>query len=50
MLSKGLKGTVYEVNAFFMKKPGPPGSKNIARILAYQRMISKLKELGIILQ
>jgi len=48
LLKRGIKGTVYEVNAFFMKRPGPPGSKNISRIVAYHNLLQKLKELGII--
>jgi len=38
-LDAGITGTIYEINAFFMKRPAPLGSKNIARILAYQRLI-----------
>ncbi len=34
-LDRGLRGTVYEVNAFYMKRPGPPGSRSIAKILAF---------------
>ncbi|MCD6324583.1 MAG: myo-inositol-1-phosphate synthase, partial [Desulfurococcales archaeon] len=36
---KGLSGTVYEVNTFFMKKPGPLGSKNIAKSHAYKELL-----------
>ncbi|MCD6508951.1 MAG: myo-inositol-1-phosphate synthase [Thermoprotei archaeon] len=38
-LDAGISGTVYEINAFFMKRPAPLGSKNIARILAYHRLM-----------
>jgi len=31
-------GTVYPVNAFYMKNPGPVNEKNIPRILAYEKM------------
>lgn len=31
-------GTVYPVNAFYMKNPGPVDGKNIPRILAYENM------------
>ena len=48
LLEKGLKGTVYEVNAFFMKKPGPPGSRNIARVIAYYRLLDLLRSYGVI--
>ncbi|QOJ79731.1 inositol-3-phosphate synthase [Infirmifilum lucidum] len=34
--SRGVKGTVYEVNAFYMKKPAPPGSRNVSRYRAYE--------------
>ncbi len=47
-IEKGLKGTFYEVNAFYMKNPGPKEAKNKARIKAYYDMIEKLRELGII--
>ncbi len=40
----GLKGTVYEINAFFMKKPGPPNAKSIAKILAYRNLLRWLYE------
>ena len=48
LLKRGIKGTVYEVNAFFMKRPGPPGSKNVSRIVAYYNLLEKLKNLGIV--
>ncbi len=48
LLDKGIKGTAYHVNAFFMKKPGPRTAKNIARILAYHKLLEWLKELGVI--
>ena len=31
-------GTVYEVNAFYMKNPGPKEAKNIPRIIAHEKM------------
>lgn len=31
-------GTVYEVNAFYMKNPGPKDKKNIPRIIAYEKL------------
>jgi len=37
-LDRGLRGTVYEVNAFYSKNPGPKGSKNIPRTVAYERL------------
>ena len=41
-VDKGLSGTVYEVNAFFMKKPGPEGAKNIAKTHAYVQLLNWL--------
>jgi myo-inositol-1-phosphate synthase len=35
-------GTVYEVNAFYMKKPGPPGSKAISKFKAYELLLNWL--------
>ena len=41
-LEHGEKGTVYEINAFFMKNPGPSTGKSISRIVAYQLLIDWL--------
>ena len=41
-LDRGYKGTVYEINAFYMKSPGPLGSKSISRIVAYQVLVDWL--------
>ncbi|MFZ8782880.1 MAG: inositol-3-phosphate synthase [Desulfurococcaceae archaeon] len=35
-------GTVYEVNAFYMKKPGPPGSRAISKFHAYLKLLKWL--------
>jgi len=43
-LENGYAGTLYDVNAFYMKKPGPKGSKSISRIVAYQKMVAWLEE------
>ncbi len=48
LLDRGIRGTSYLVNAFFMKKPGPRNAKNLARIVAYHRLLEWLKQLGII--
>ncbi|WP_448577997.1 inositol-3-phosphate synthase [Thermosphaera sp.] len=32
-------GTVYEVNAFYMKKPGPPGFKAVSKYHAYMKLL-----------
>ena len=39
-------GTVYPINAFFMKNPGPREGKSISRIVAYQLLIDWLLEHG----
>ena len=49
LLDRGHRGTVYELNAFFMKMPGPRNAKNMSRILAYHRMLSWLRENKILL-
>ncbi len=38
-LDRGVRGTLHEVNAFFMKRPGPAGSKNISKSLAYLKLL-----------
>ncbi len=45
-LDNGFKGTVFEINAFYMKKPGPPGSKSISKIIAYSNLLNWLKQLN----
>ncbi|MFN3267833.1 MAG: inositol-3-phosphate synthase [Zestosphaera sp.] len=42
-LDKGWKGTIYEVNAFYMKRPGPQGAPNIAKNKAYELLLSKFE-------
>ncbi len=49
-LDAGYTGTIYEVNAFYMKKPGPKGGKSISRILAYQGMVRWLEENGLLVR
>jgi myo-inositol-1-phosphate synthase len=49
LLDRGEKGTAYPVNAFFMKDPGPRGSRNKPRIKAYYDLLAYLQEKGIIL-
>ncbi|ABM80358.1 inositol-3-phosphate synthase [Hyperthermus butylicus] len=48
LTERGIYGTAYEVNAFYMKDPGPRGSKNMSRIRAYYALIDYLKKTGII--
>ncbi len=45
-LDRGLRGTIYEINAFYMKSPGPEGSRSISRIVAYQLLLDWLLRLG----
>ncbi len=45
-LERGLRGTIYEVNSFYMKNPGPEGSRSISRIVAYQLLLDWLLRLG----
>ncbi|BBE42507.1 inositol-3-phosphate synthase [Conexivisphaera calida] len=35
-LDRGVRGTVYQVNAFYMKRPGPLGSQSISKIIAFE--------------
>jgi len=39
-IERGISGTVYEVNAFYMKNPGPKDKPNIPRIIAYEKVRS----------
>ncbi len=50
VLDEGFKGTIYEINAFYMKKPGPKGSPSISRIVAYQKMINWLETNNILVK
>ncbi|MEM0506256.1 MAG: myo-inositol-1-phosphate synthase [Thermosphaera sp.] len=38
-LDRELYGTVYEVNAFYMKRPGPPGAKAVSKYHAYMKLL-----------
>ena len=42
VIQKGYKGTLYPINAFFMKKPGPIDAKSISKINAYSELLSFL--------
>jgi len=42
-VERGFKGTVYEVNAFFMKKPGPRDAKSVSKAYAYYKLVELLK-------
>lgn len=44
-VDRGYKGTVNEINAFFMKNPGPADAPSISKILAFQRLIKWLEEI-----
>jgi len=48
LIEKGVHGTPYEINAFYMKNPGPEGAPNKARIKAYYDMLNYLRSLEII--
>jgi len=41
-LDRGVKGTLYEVNAFFMKKPGPADARNVSKIVAFAGLMKWL--------
>jgi len=41
-LDRGEYGTIYPVNAFYMKRPGPKGSKVISKYKAYQLLLDWL--------
>ncbi|MEM3981843.1 MAG: hypothetical protein QXM71_03955 [Thermofilum sp.] len=45
-LRAGFRGTLPEVNLFYMKRPGPPGVKQKAKILAYQDLLQFVRKLG----
>ncbi len=42
-VDRGYKGTVNEINAFFMKNPGPADAPSISKILAFQRLVKWLE-------
>ena len=44
-LENDIYGTIYEVNAFYMKKPGPNNSKSISKIKAYQKLLEWINNL-----
>lgn len=41
-IDKGIYGTAYEVNAFYMKNPGPRNAKAIAKTIAYRKLLEWL--------
>ncbi|MEM1549217.1 MAG: inositol-3-phosphate synthase [Candidatus Methanomethylicia archaeon] len=45
-IEKNLRGAIYPVNLFYMKKPGPPGSKSTSKIIAFQKLKEWLMEIG----
>ncbi len=45
-LEKKLAGTIYPINAFFMKDPGPAGAPSISRIVAYQLLMKWCEKYG----
>ena len=48
LVDKGVKGTYAPANRFFMKMPGPRGSKNVSKIVAYYELLEELRRLGIV--
>ncbi|MEZ0394742.1 MAG: myo-inositol-1-phosphate synthase [Desulfurococcaceae archaeon] len=42
LIDRGVRGTAWEVNAFYMKRPGPPGRPAIAKSLAFLRLLQWL--------
>jgi len=42
-VEQGFKGTLYEINAFYMKKPAPKDAKSISKIEAYYNLLRWLK-------
>lgn len=42
-VDKGYTGTLYPVNAFFMKKPGPKENRSISKIEAYKNLLKFLQ-------
>ncbi|MEM2024872.1 MAG: myo-inositol-1-phosphate synthase [Desulfurococcaceae archaeon] len=41
-LDRAIYGTIYEVNSFYMKMPGPPGSRSISKFKAYDLLMKWL--------
>lgn len=41
-VNKEAYGTVYEVNAFYMKKPGPPASRVVSKFKAFEMLLNWL--------
>lgn len=42
-LDGGHRGTIYPINAFFMKKPGPRNSKSTSKITAFYKLLEWLR-------
>ena len=38
-VDRGESGTVYEINAFYMKKPGPAEGKAVSKIVSYYKLL-----------
>ncbi|MEM2794496.1 MAG: hypothetical protein QXY49_01430, partial [Thermofilaceae archaeon] len=45
-LKSGIYGTVPEINAFYMKRPGPPNLRQKSKIIAYQDLLAFVRRLG----
>jgi len=46
-VENGYRGTVEEINGFFMKKPGPPNAVATAKIIAHVRLSKWLEKHGV---
>jgi myo-inositol-1-phosphate synthase len=42
---KGHYGTIYEVNAYYMKNPGPAEGKSIAKVKAYEKLLDWINKI-----
>jgi len=47
LIDRGVRGTHAPTNRFFMKMPGPRGTKNVSRIVAYYDLLKELGNLDI---
>ncbi len=47
LVDRGIYGTHVTTNRFFMKMPGPKGTRNVGRIVAYYDLLRELKQLDI---
>ncbi len=48
LIDRGIFGTHALANRFFMKMPGPKGTRNVSRIVAYYDLLRELKQLDVL--